>query len=325
MDIRENEPSFAISALSDAVVEGDNLTFTIAIDGAVQNSQMVSIEFSGDTSFIAGELTREVEFLPTTRAKPLFIATNDNTIHNESGIITATIVADSSYGTNDASVSVQILDDETPTISLTSELTESYEEYSVDFEISADRSFALDLNVQVEFSPAELVVGPAVRTISLLASDPDLTQTFNIQLVNDQIHNKRRTLTATLLDGGNYNINEEISNQVNIAILEDDIPMLYIAGEGVISEDESLEFEVLSTTLPETDTLIQFTPTETGSNFLAIPSGQPMIEQLNFVDDNEVFVATLAIPIDDDDLYEADGSISVTLNTAEGYISSISS
>ena len=217
VDIRENEPSFAVSALSDAVVEGDNLTFTIAIDGAVQNSQMVSIEFSGDTSFIAGELTREVEFLPTTRAKPLFIATNDNTIHNEFGIITATIVADSSYGTNDASVSVQILDDETPTISLASELTESYEGYSVDFEISADRNFALDLNVQVEFSPAELVVGPAVRTISLLASDPDLTQTFNIQLVNDQIHNKRRTLTAKLLDGGNYNINEEISNQVSVA------------------------------------------------------------------------------------------------------------
>ena len=320
IEILENEPSFSITALSDSVMEGDVITYTIAIDGSVQSSQTVSIEFSGDTSFIAGELTRDVEFLPTTIAKPLFIETLDNEIHNAPGTVVATIAADSSYGTESTSASVQILDDEAPIISLSTAMQDTYEDYLVDLQISADKRFTLDLNIQIELSPAELVVGSAIKTVSLPASDPDLSQTLTIQLANNHTHDQRRALTATLLAGDNYNIDEGTGNQVSIDIIEDDYPTLFISGGDPVSEGDSVEFTVIATRIPSEDTLIQYTPSEINSNFLAIPSNQPIRERLVFEQEVEAFVATIVIPVEDDDIFEPDGTISVSLNTSEGYI-----
>ena len=65
VDIHDNEPSFSIVALRDSIVEGEDLTFTISVDRGVSSAQPVTITLTGDTSFIAGELTHELEFLPT--------------------------------------------------------------------------------------------------------------------------------------------------------------------------------------------------------------------------------------------------------------------
>ena len=320
VDIIENEPSFSITTVNESIIEGNDLIYMITVDRGLQNAQTVSVELTGDTSFINGAISQAVEFYPATRVKYLNFKTFDNAIHNEFGTVVATIAENPNYGSTISNASIQILDNEAPTLILESDTVSTNEGQYINFKLVADRPFSINLDAQISFDPPELVDDSAIISVLFPASDPDLSHAFLVPVVNNHIHDKLRVLTATLIAGDNYNVNENSNNQVSINIKEDDYPILGITEGGPVDESENAEFIIIANSIPGSGTFIQYTISENGSNFLAVPANQTISEQLNFEIEPDFAFATISIPLDDDELFESDGQISVTLNSSPGYI-----
>ena len=232
VDILENEPSFSITTVNESIIEGNDLIYMITVDRGVQSAQSVSVELTGDTSFINGAISQAVEFYPATRVKYLNFKTFDNAIHNEFGTVVATIAENPNYGSTISNASIQILDNEAPTLMLESDTVSTNEGQHIKFKLVADRPFSINLDAQISFDPPELVDDSAIISVLFPASDPDLSHSFSVPIVNNHIHDKLRVLTATLIAGDNYNVNENFNNQVSINIKEDDYPILGITEGG---------------------------------------------------------------------------------------------
>ena len=150
------------------------------------------------------------------------------------------------------------------------------------------------------------------------------TATLNIALHNDVgVSEQNEYLVVTLDEGTNYIIGDAAMAQVHVSDDDATIPELTIAGpSGDVFEGFDAVFTITANQVPGRKIDVNYTLSESGGDFLASDvEGVTQISTLEFtravqipgVAPDPTATATISIPLEDDNVFETPGSITVTL------------
>ena len=202
----------------------------------------------------------------------------------------------------------------------------------VSFKLSTLGSFADPLAIR--YDPSELLNGdfldensnPSQEAIN--TQDLDFRFDFSIgrsianlvvPIHNDQVGERAGEIQVSLLPDNNaretYRVATDGSQSVRVAILDDDVPILSIAGVEAVTEGigRQAKYTITASFEPASPLTINYQPES--ANFLASGvSGNPTStpNPLSF-STTSPYTTLLTVDIEDDEIAEADGSIAVTL------------
>ena len=208
----DDEPAVSIVADAAAVQEGQAARFTVTRTGHATEPLTVTVEVNETGSVIAGTVPVRVSFEANVRTATLVVATEDDTIDEPDGAVTAAIVAGGGYVTMDpASATVTISDnDAAPALTIAdARVLESAGEIeftvrmaaasghrvtvaciSEDGTATADQDYAPELG-SLALEPGQTVGKIRVAILDDTLDEPDETFTM---LLSDPAH-------ATVADG----------------------------------------------------------------------------------------------------------------------------
>ena len=231
-------------------------------------------------------------------------------------------------GNDTLSKVVNIIDDETPTISVT----------TTDFSVGEDRgtdgivlNFALQYSssydVQLTYATANIsaIAGMDYRNTAgtLTISTGDTTGSISIPILEDENVELSETfrINLTSLGGAQFVANFTNSHQLTITILDNDAPTLSITGGPPVKESDTLGSPaiatfILSIPIQPVTTMFRVNYTPVSETFIADSGIPSQSEILNFTDSDSdgIFTAELPITIASDQIAEENGVVTITLN-----------
>ena len=304
----------------------EDITFTWAtslvsgisnvVDDTAQQADFVSVT-SGTGKIPAGQLSGTIK---------VQIATDDVSEGNE----TFTVTIDNWLPGNDISVfggdnraKITIKDDDRPVLSIAGGSP-------VEEDTGANATFTITSTempsggtLTVNYTPVSAnfiansgtPVTPATP-LNFTSTVNGITAPLNIPLIDDDDSENNEYLVVTLDEGTGYTVGIGDTATARVHISDDDatIPELSIAGPGTpLFESDSAVFTITANSDPERIMDVYYTPSESGSDFLAadIDGVTQIASSLDFTGDDQT--ATITIPIEDDAVYENTAEITVTL------------
>ncbi len=223
------------------ITEGGNAVFTLvaAPAPAAQFDVTVTVTTSGSYGVTAG--TRTVT-IPTSGTATLTLATTDNNTDEANGTITATLVDGAAYDlSSTATATVNIADNETPAVSITSagDVTEGGN--AVFTLVAAPAPHAsLDVTVTITTSGSYGVTA-GIRTVTIPTSG---TATLTLATTDDNTDEANGTITATLVDGAAYDLGSASSATVAVSDNDDTTTVLISVNDGSGDEGDQADFTV---------------------------------------------------------------------------------
>ena len=216
-------PVVSITAGS-GVTEGGEASFTITASPvpAADLTVSVTVTASGDYGITTGSRTVTVT---TTGSAVLTVGTTDDSADEADGSVTATLVdgADYDLGTNQAAT-VSVADDDVPVVSISggSGVTEGG---NASFTITASPVPAADLTVNVTVTASgDYGATTGQRTVSIPTGG---SATFTVSTTDDSADEADGSVTATLVDGADYDLGTNQAATVSVA--DDDAPPVVTA------------------------------------------------------------------------------------------------
>ncbi|MCY4176141.1 MAG: hypothetical protein OXD37_07370, partial [Acidimicrobiaceae bacterium] len=223
------------------ITEGGNAVFTLvaAPAPAAQFDVTVTVTTSGSYGVTAG--TRTVT-IPTSGTATLTLATTDNNTDEANGTITATLVDGAAYDlSSTTTATVNIADNETPAVSITSagDVTEGGN--AVFTLVAAPAPHAsLDVTVTITTSGSYGVTA-GIRTVTIPTSG---TATLTLATTDDNTDEANGTITATLVDGAAYDLGSASSATVAVSDNDDTTTVLISVNDGSGDEGDQADFTV---------------------------------------------------------------------------------
>ncbi len=255
------------------VSEGGNASFTITASPvpAADLSVSVTVTASGDYGATTGSRTVTI---PTGGSVTFTVATTDDGNDEADGSVTATLVdgADYDLGTNQAAT-VSVADDDdappvvTPVVSISggSGVTEGG---NASFTITASPVPAANLDVSVTVSQSgDYGAATGQRTVTIPRGG---SATFTVSTTNDGNDEADGSVTATLVDGADYDLGTNQAATVSVAD-DDDAPPVETAitisiEDASASESASdLVFRVTLSEASNEDVTVQWTTSHSQS------------------------------------------------------------
>ncbi|MDE0222576.1 MAG: S8 family serine peptidase [Spirochaetaceae bacterium] len=223
----QNQPPTPVVSITggSGVSEGGDVTFTLTASPAPAADLDVALTIAavGDYGVTAGSQTVTI---PTSGSQTLTIATTDDQTDETDGSVTATLVDGSAYDLGASkTATVSVSDDDlaappqTPVVSIAAggSVTEGS---GARFTLSASPAPTQNLNVSLLIGKSgDYGVASGFRTVTIPASG---SVTLTIPTTGDEADEADGFVSATLLDGTEYDVGASSSGQV--AILDDDDP-----------------------------------------------------------------------------------------------------
>ena len=306
----DDVPVVSITAGS-GVTEGGDASFTITASPvpAADLTVNVTVTASGDYGATTGQRTVTV---PTTGSATLTVGTTDDSADEADGSVTATLVdgADYDLGTNQAAT-VSVADDDappvvTPVVSISggNGVTEGG---NASFTITASPVPAADLSVSVTVTASgDYGATTGQRTVTVPTTG---SATFTVATTNDGNDEADGSVTATLVDGADYDLGTNRAATVSVA--DDDVPVVSITAGSGVTEGGNASFTIIASPVPAADLSVSVTVSAsgdygatTGSRTVTIPTAGS---------------ATFTVGTTDDGNDEADGSVTATLVDGADY------
>ena len=300
--------------------EGSNVTFTVTASPAPTANLDVSLAIttSGDYGVSAG--TRTVTIAGGTSSATLTLPTTDDSVDEADGSVTATLSSGSGYTIGQlSSQTAQVTDDDDPPVSEQVAVTPVVsisggngvtEGGSASFTLTATPApdSAITVSVTVTAS-GDYGATTGSRTVSIGTGG---SATFSVATTNDSADEPDGSVTATVVDGSDYDLG---ANKVaTVAVADDDdppIPVVSIAGGAGVTEGGSASFTLTATPAPTSAISVTVTITAsgdygatTGSRTVSIGTGGS---------------TTFSVATTDDSADEADGSVTATLVDGSEY------
>ncbi len=302
------DPVITISGGS-GITEGGTASFTISANPAPTSPITVNIGVSESGSWGASGAST-VSVSGATAAYT--IATSDDNVDEADGSVTATVQSGSGYTVGNASsASVNVSDDDAPpatpeiTISGGAGITEGG---TATFTISANPAPASPITVNVGVSETGDWSATGAATVSVSGA----TATYTIATSDDNVDEADGSVTATVQSGTGYTVGNASSASVNVA--DDDAPPpatpeITISGGSGITEGGTASFTINANPAPASPITVNIGVSQTG-DFGA--SGASTVSVSGAT-------ATYTIATSDDNVDEADGSVTATVQSGTGY------
>ena len=302
-------PVITISAGS-AITEGGTATFTITATPAPASPISVNIGVSQSGSFgAAGAATIAVSGAATTYT----VTTSDDNTDEPDGSVSATVQTGTGYTVGAASTAtVNVADDDDPpvvvpeiTISGGSAVTEGG---TATFAITASPAPAtpITVNIGVTESGSFGASGAATLTVSGAAT------TYTVTTSDDDTDEPDGSVTATVQTGTGYTVGAASTATVNVVDDDDPpvvVPEITISGGSGVTEGGTVSFTVTATPAPASPITVNVGVSQSGS-FGAAGSATLAVSGA---------ATTYIVTTVDDDIDEADGSVTATVQTGTGY------
>ncbi len=305
-------PEVSIAAGS-AITEGGDATFTVTASPKPSADLDVTVEVSQSGDYAsAGSYTVTV---PTSGSQTLTVTTSDDSDDEPDGSVTAAVGTGTGYTVSSSagSATVAVSDDDVPSvpevsIAASADVTEGGDAV---FTVTATPKPSADLDVTVEVSQSGDYVSAGSRTVTIPTSG---SQTLTVTTTDDSDDEPDGSVTATVGTGTGYTVSSS-AGSATVAVSDDDVPSVpevSIAAGSAITEGADASFTVTATPAPSGQLGVGYTVSQTGDFGVSVTTGSVNIS-------GGATSATFTITTADDDTSEADGSVTVTLGTSQGY------
>ncbi|WP_420436163.1 PEP/pyruvate-binding domain-containing protein [Candidatus Poriferisodalis sp.] len=307
------DPEISIAAGS-AVTEGTAASFTVTAspNPAASLDVTVTVSQSGDYGATTGARTVTI---PTTGSYTLTVATADDTADEADGSVTVTIGTGTGYAvsSSDSSATVAVADNDVPEVSIAAG-SDVAEGAAASFTITASPVPAASVDVSVTVSQSGDFAATGERTVTIPTTG---TATFTVATADDTTDEADGSVTATISDGTGYTVSSS-AGAATVAVSDDDdpapppdTPVISIVGGTAVTEGGNATYTITASPAPTAPLTISLTVSQNGSYHL---SPGPMTIQMATSGTHTVSLGT-----HDDSTDEADGSLTVTVDSGTGY------
>ncbi|MXW97108.1 MAG: hypothetical protein F4Z89_00655 [Acidimicrobiaceae bacterium] len=318
IDVTNNDPTPAnpeVTITAGAgVTEGTAASFTLtaAPKPSAPKSVTVAITQSGSYTTATGSRTVTV---PTTGSVTFTVATTDDSTHEPDGSITATVDTGSGYSVGAAaSATVEVADNDAvvPEITVTAggDVTEGDR---TSFTLTAAPAPNVPVTVSVTFTETgDFTYYDDSKSLTVRVSAA--TTVVRGDTIDDRIDEPHGTVTLTVDAGDGYTVGAAASATVAVADNDDPppegTPVINVASAGDITEGRYAYFTITATPVPDYPLALNYVWSETG-DMVGFEGSDPFKGPLF----TKVGIGTI-----NDDVDEADGTVTLTLKPGSGYI-----
>ena len=301
-------PELSITAGSD-VAEGSDAIFTITATPAPTKTLLVWLSISEVGDFDVDPSGVYSVNMTTSGSYTLELETTGDNVNEADGSAKVAISARPTYtvSTTAGSATVAIADDDVPEISIAavSDITEGA---NAMFTLTANPAPATPLTVEVEVTQsADFGAATGMHTVTIPTSG---TKTFQVATNDDRADDADGPVTVTISTGTGYTVSAG-SGSAEVNVSDNDppagTPVISIVAGSDIQEGADATFTVTAIPPPFADLAVSVTISQTGE-FVAATGSQTIT-----IPTTGTYAYTVAI--DDDDVYEEDGSVTVTVGT----------
>ena len=330
-DLPGDLPTLEISLNSSpSVDEGDNETaiFIYRVRLREETEQTVTVEYA-----FTGTATEGVDysvlpsggglvFPPGTTIRTIQVSVIDDTIDEDDETVDITLSNPVNADiTTAAAATGTIRDNDTPVISIVAVTPSVIEGTAATFRLTATLAPRVDLAVMVTLTdPGSFIQGAAPTMMRLAAGTT--TATLSVPTVNDTTDEPNNVITATVTPGtvtpggANYAVAEPPANRAVVGVEDNDgdaDPVITIAaGTSPVTEGTAATFRLTASPAPMADLTVMVTVTDPG-NFIF--GARPTMVTIAARETT----ATLTVPTTDDEVGEADDTITVVVASGADY------
>ena len=295
------------------ITEGGDASFTVTANPAPAADLDVSVAVSqtGDYGVATGAQTVTI---PTTGSASLTVATTGDGVDEADGSVTATVSTGQGYTVSSSagSATIAVNDDDVPEVSITggSGVTEGDD---ATFTFSASPAPHAPLSVSVAVSQSgDYGVTTGSQTVSVPTSG---SATLTVATSDDSADEADGSVTATVDTGTGYTVSSS-NGAASVAIADDDdatpaTPVVSIAGGSPIMEGGSASFTVTANPAPSSALSVNVSVTQNG-DYVTTPGSRTVTIPATGS-------AVLTVATSDDRVDEADGSVTATVDSGQGY------
>ena len=198
-------PQATIAADAASVTEGTAASFSVTLDGAASDAVTVALSVTETGSVMSGTAPASVTIAPGATSATLTVATDDDTVVEDDGTVTASLSAGTGYtvGTENAAA-VTVTDNDTATFTVAANPTEidEGESSTVTVSVSNGVTFADDRTIGLAASGTAAASDYTLSGTSLTLSAGAGSVTATVSAVDDTDEEDAETVVVTAsLDG----------------------------------------------------------------------------------------------------------------------------
>ncbi len=308
-------PVVSISG-SDAVTEGDDISFTLSLDRKHDWETKVAVNFSQTGNFAnpVDLIQRGVRILRNSNTATFKIKTENDAVDEPNGAIHATIADGKNYEVAEApdhTVSVTVEDDDepVPAISIAGG-TAVTEGSSASFTLSAKPAPEADLDVSITVEQEGVFAAPTELGSRKITLGTGGTANFEVNTVNDAADEPNGAIRARIAGGTGYTV---AKGSAYVVVKDDEVPVVSISGGKSVTEGSGASFTLSAIPTPGTDLDVSIMLTQTG-NFAA--SGELGTREITVGTNGST---TFSVNTVHDKIKEDDGSIQATIQSGTDY------
>ncbi len=296
------------------VTEGGSASFTLTANPAPTNAMSVTVTISASGDYGATIGSRTVT-IPTGGSVTFSVATSNDSVDEPDGSVTATLVDGADYDLGAVkTATVGVADDDdppvvTPVVSISggADVTEGG---NASFTLTANPAPTSAMSVTVTITASgDYGATTGSRTVSIGTGG---SVTFSVATTNDSVDEPDGSVTATLVDGSDYDLG---ANKVaTVSVADDDdppTPVVSISGGAGVTEGGNASFTLTANPTPTNAMSVTVTITASGDYGAATGSRTVSIGTGGSV--------TFSVATSNDSVDEPDGSVTATLVDGSDY------
>ena len=321
-DNDEPTPNVSISRVNDTIQEGDEASFLVRIDRAINSDLDVKVGVNSDinNTLLSTQVSVEtVRFIAGETSQLLVIPTQGNDVDGPDSKVTATLHANERYllpaNESDHADSITVLDDDVPLVSIIAEADSISEGGIARFGVTTEVEVVEAVTVSVVVNQTGDVIsgGSGIETVHFAVGSD--SKVIDVQTSEDEIDEIEGRIMATIIEpnDGKYLIGEK--KTASVVVTDNDDPILSIAPVVVepITEGEVVQFTITARDREVESELRINTNINQSSNFMTwripritiMPTGKK--------------ITTIVISTIDDNKVQEDGEFTAEILTGEGY------
>ena len=306
-----------------SVIEGESANFAIRSHQILSTEQEIIVEISETGDFLTNTKTKTVLFPVGQHIASFDIPTIDDELIEVDGLISVQIRPSDSYAVaesphNKASVVVEDNDQALPGIMVLAQSNTIVEGQPAQFFIKSSSVFERDQSISMTITDTgDFLAENITNTITLLQGERSVI--FEVPTIDDYSFESNGTISVSVDQPSesiaSYNVIAEPFNSASVAILDNDPPLgiSILPVDEVVEEGEAVWFQLTSTP-PLTDSKTIDILIEQVGDFMAEATIQLSVNIASLNSETKFNFPTI-----DDDVYEADGVVSATIQSSDDF------